>query len=520
MFADKLTAVIAVITTILAGAILVMHLVTHTAFFDETIHVRYLWYLSSGLRPNVDFFCLYPTLGYILSIPFMRLLPESPYIVLALRCISVVVALMIGIIFYRHGRRTSNEWVLAVATFLLLVTTPGISAFFSEYSVDHFAALTALGALLIFFTAPEKCRVGAASVLCLVSVFIMPKYALPLFFGMLGYLSACYLEKRCFYPLIAAVAVSSAVTFMAIMLLFILSGDSLGNNIRYAFLLNFKYNSAVMDRFGTSPLLTRTALYVADFYWDNALLAIVTGFGISGWIYHAWCERGYKSIAGGGILLGVLVSAAMITVFCEQYITPVVLCLAMFVPFMTVLPVAQFAVRWLRFLFVSAVFITLLFRLASVAEEFKLTPLNSRGITPTALRKLEKIDMVFPVTYVLKDYAKLMAIIPAKERVVAAWPYHPLLRRDLTFHIYDDRPSLSNAFDKSDPLLETFSPKYFRAALESTPPALIVIPGLNNYYPPGWQQEAKEFLERHKEHYVLYSTSMIEGYVRRDLLGK
>jgi hypothetical protein len=519
-WADKCGKTVAIIAVVLSGIILVMHLLTHTVFFDETIHVRYLWSLSSGLRPNIDFFCLYPTLGYVLTMPFMSVMPKTPDIVLALRCIPIAIALLIGIVYYRHGRRTSNEWCLGIAAFLLVVTSPGISAFFTEYSIDHIAALVSCVALLIFFSPPCFQGAAAASALCLASVLIMPKYVFPLFFGMLGYLAAWYIDKRNLAVLTATVIASSAATVLVVILLLNQVGDSLASNFRYAYLLNYRYNAAIHEHLGTGPFFTRTVFYVSDYYRDNILLAVVTILGITGWVFKVWRERDPRLLAGCGVLCGTLASTAVITVFCEQYIAPVVLCLAMFAPFMTFLPLLQANARSLRLLLVCAVLVVLIFRLASVAGEFKLTPFNSRGVTSTVQRKLEKIDMVLPVSHALEDYANLLEIIPKNGRVVAAWPYHPLLRRDLTFHAYDDRPSLSHAFETADPLLKTFSPGYFKATLEAAPPAMITIQGLDNYYPPGWGQVAEAFLEQNKALYALYPLKMFDAYIRKDLLGK
>lgn len=80
---DRFTSTAAAGAVVLSIVVILMHLLTHFPFFDKAVQVRYLGLFISGLTPNVDFYCVYPTLGYILNFPFINIFPESVFIVLA-----------------------------------------------------------------------------------------------------------------------------------------------------------------------------------------------------------------------------------------------------------------------------------------------------------------------------------------------------------------------------------------------------------------------------------------------------
>jgi hypothetical protein len=276
------------------------------------------------------------------------------------------------------------------------------------------------------------------------------------------------------------------------------------------------------EQIGTSQLFSPVFVYVANFLRHHPVLSASYSLGILGWLRYTkygWRKPDHQIWGGWGILSGCIFSTFFDAVYCEQYITPVLLCLALFVPFAFSDVVASAKIiRFTRLAFVVTAFFMLAVRLDGVADEFQLTPYNSRGNTPTSKKLLGEIVMAPTGINILNEYDDLLDIIPENEKVVAAWPYHPLFRRDLTFQIFDDRPSLSLGFLKNDPLLKTFSTGTFKVALEQSPPALIVLKNLDEFYPPGWDAVASEFLSSHRDLYIIYSTKLFEGYIRKDLL--
>jgi tetratricopeptide (TPR) repeat protein len=103
---------------------------------------------------------------------------------------------------------------------------------------------------------------------------------------------------------------------------------------------------------------------------------------------------------------------------------------------------------------------------------------------------------------------------------VALYLFHPLLRRDLTWVTFDEIPSLSQFLSPGDPALKYFERGYFSEALESNPPAMIALYGLDANYPPGWQGICTDFVRRHMNSYAVFAvdTNNIHIFLRRDLV--
>lgn len=521
---DRGTKILFVAAAFMAMIVYILHIVTHFPFFDGTVHVRYLWMISSGLRANVDFFCIYPTLGYFLTLPFFRLFPESAFVVLALRLFSALMIALVGVVYYYHGKKIINDWKIALLPFLLICTDRSIGVFFSEYSTDHIAALIALWAMTMFVQEESRfVRIALCSMLSLLSLFIMPKYYLPLISGWIGYATACYLKTRKAWPVIAGALSGGGAALLLVVLVLTANNDSIANNIKYSFLFNYRFTSVLEEHVGNSPLYASVLSYLLSFFRYHPVLSFSFILGYLGWFRHAVKDRvtlDHVTLGGGGILLGCVLSTLSNAVYCEQYIAPFILCSALFVPFAFSEIVSTAGTRRIiRSALVVAAFSIIAVRLDHVADEFDFTPYNSRGDTQTSRKLLGKIAMAPTGINILNEYDDLLDIIPRNERVVAAWPFHPLFRRDLTFQVFDDRPSLSFGFDKDDPVMKTFSPEYFKQALEQSPPALIALNNLGEHYPPGWDAVAAEFIERHADLYEKYSTKLYEGYIRKDLLA-
>lgn len=519
---DRTTNILFITSIFISTIIYLLHIITHFPFFDGTIHIRYLWLISSGYRANVDFFCIYPTLGYFLTLPYFNLFPESAFVLLALRLFSAANVALIGLTYYIHGRRISHDWIIALLPFLLISTDRSIGVFFSEYSIDHLAALVAIWAMTTILSEPRFGRLAFCTMLSVISLFIMPKYHFPLFFGLLGYAWDYYSETKKPYLAISGLLSGLFSAILVVAAIFWLVGGSLLNNFKYAYLFNFRFSSALDKQIGDSQLFDPVFMYVASFLRYHPLLSFSFLIGIVGWIRYAnkgWRQPDHYIWGGCGILLGCIVSTLFDAIYCEQYITPVLLCMSLFVPFaFSETVVSEKIIKFTRLTLVIITFVILIVRLDHVADEFQLTPYNSRGKTPTSEKLLGEILMAPTGINILNEYDDLLEIIPEDEKIVAAWPYHPLFRRDLTFQIFDDRPSLSIGLIKSGPIIKTFSADTFKMALEQNPPALIVLNNLDEFYPPGWDSVAAEFISRHNDLYEKYSTRIFEGFIRKGLL--
>lgn len=519
---DIASTVLFVAAIISSVVIYLLHVVTHFPFFDGSIHVRYLWLLAAGSRANVDFFCIYPTLGYFLTLPYFNLFPDSAFTLLALRIFSVVIVALIGIVIFFHGKKIINNWIIGLLPFLLISTYQSTGVFFSEYSIDHLAALAALWAMTLFMSEPRTYKLLLCAALAVVSVFIMPKYHFQLAFGMVGFLWAYYARSGNSARAIAAVLGGMAAALLAIYAIFTVNGGSLTDNVKYAFLFNFRLAAALDQQLYGSQMFSPVIVYILMFLRYHPLMSLVFLLGLAGWGKYALYSGNkpdHYILGGGGILLGCLVSSLYKAVYCEQYITPIILSLALFVPFtFSSLFSSANGIRYARLALIVVLFGKLAVRLNGVADEFELTPYNSRGNTAMHRKMLGEIAMAPTGINILNEYDDLLDIIPEDDTVVAAWPYHPLFRHDLTFQIFDDRPSLANGFAADAPLQRTFAPETFREALERKPPALIVLDSLAEFYPPGWDAVAADFLARHQGMYQKYATRLYEGYLRKDLL--
>ena len=506
---------------ILALLMLLFRVLTHFPFFDETIHVHYLWSLSEGLRPGKDFLSVYPVLAYLLTLPFMSMFPDSAFIILGLRSLSVVIIMLIGVIFYLHGRRVSREWQAALLAFLLVVKAPGVGTFFSEYSIDHAAALAAFGAMVLFFSEPRLRSLALASALSVLSVAITPKYPIVLFFGMLGYLLAYFLARRRAGVAIAVVASAGVAVVAGVVLVYGMTGTSLLENFRHSLVLQYRWNAAHAG-FGFQGRGEILGVAVIEFLIDNPLFGIAVLLGVAGWAKRSWRNPDATSLGGAGILLGTLASSFLIKDYLPQYIAPKALCLALFVPYAIFLVRSPGGARMVSFALAVATLVTLSARLGITAQRFEEVPFNARAVTTTSKRVQGKISIVPTGILTLSDYDELLDIIPEGERVVAVWPFHPIFRRDQTKIGYDEgydaRLSFFHSLSPGDPYRQLFDPAYFRESMERRPPAMICTDRLENNYPPGWKREAEAFLASHKELYVLKRTRMFESWIRKDLM--
>ena len=517
--ADQIVAAAAGGAALLSLLILLFNVVTHFPFYDETVHVHYLWELSIGMKPGTDFLCIYPVLGYLLSLPFLRMFPESAFVILGLRFLSVILVVLIGIVFYRHGRRVSGDWTMTVLAYALIVKASALGAFLSEYSIDHMAALSALSALLIMFREPRPRAIALASALATVSVVLTPKYPLPLVFAMLGHLLSYFLQHRRIGSALAAASAGVFAAAAVIVVLYWANGISLSENIRHSYLLQYRWSSRFMTygfQSGLAPLLSA----ILAFFRRNPVAGIIIAVGLAGWARRSWRNPDAAALTGAGLLLGILVSSLLIKDFVSQYLAPRVFCLVFFVPYISSLLPRPGALNLLRLGIAAAAIMTLTFQMDRIADNFDEVPLNMRAATKTHTSRLGKPDMAPIGILALSDYDAILDIVPDDERVVAVWPYHPVFRRDQTQIATDDLPSYATVLPLDDPMREAFNPYRYRESLENTPPALINMNRMRYNYPPGWQAATEDFLRAHGDWYAERRTRLFQYYLRRDLVER
>lgn len=515
---ERIYRLFVVASVVLVGLLLLITLFTHFPFFDEAVQVRMLWYIASGFKPDIDFFGIYPSLGFVLTAPFMNMFAKSAYVLLALRCISLMITLGLGFLYFSQGRTVAGNGYVGLPAFLLLIVANGVSAFFSEYSIDHMATLVACCAFVLIFTDHSgPLKLFSISFLAMISLMIMPKYMFPLAGGCAGIMAVHGYRFR--KPLQTVSAAMLGVLLAGLLCEIILrsSGDSIINNFNYAFLRNYYYTTSIINKFGTFPFFSPTIIYFIDFLRDNILLAALFLLGIAGWAKRSWRKFDEISLGGTGILAGMILSCSMVTVYCEQYLVVVAICLSLFVPCAVFLVESSMVKGVIQLLIIVGTMVVICSKLNFSAEKFNTSPISLRAETTTSGRLISRFEWGPTAVQILEEYSKLLNIVPENERIVAAWPFHPLFRRDQTFLLYDDPISFTHMIGPDSPLKKHFETGTFNNSMEQSPPALIVLEGL---FPPGWQEVADDFIHRHDNEYSQYKTGFINGYVRNDLLKK
>ena len=503
---DQAASTFGIGAILLAVFILLLRVIIHFPFFDETLHVHYLWLLSNGYIPGTDFYCHYPALAYFFLIPFFQLLPDSAFVVLVLRYISLALYIGIGILLYYHGRRVTNDWCAAVIPLVLLAASSNIGPFMVEYSIDPFAAAAAVGALVIFFRTPSERTVAVSAGLSLLSVMLTPKYAFPLFFGLIGHSAAYLLVRREKLKAVSAICVGGAVSLACVLILYWLNGVSFLGNMA-ATLTTSRVLQKINDTLTYTFLLAR--LINKPVYW--AVIAL----GLAGWVYRSKGRMDQITLSGAGILLGVILFFLTICLPLEQYQMPIYLSLAMFAPFAFAALGDTFWVKMLRSVTVVVVFIFVAAQYPALVQELVGTSVYMREANNPRFVKGP------PAVKALSDIDRILHMIPRDEKIVALWPHNPMLRKDLTAITWDEAPSYSEVLSKDDPKAIFFDPKTYQAALAGHMPALINLDKLQVNYPPGWYELTVQFLARNEASYVKVPSSLQPGnfnYVRRDLM--
>jgi hypothetical protein len=508
----RLTGVLLVPGVLLAVLVLLIRAATHAAFYDECLHARMLWLISAGLVPHEDFWCNYPTLGYLLSLPLFRALPDSAYALLVLRFGMVLLGLACGVVLAAHGRRHGGHVAWGLAPWILVLAAAPFGRFLVEYSIDHFAAVTALGAFVLSFRGPSPTRVTAAVALGCLSVLFTPKYALPLALGLGGFTVAAILETG--RPRAVLLAAGGAVlgVVLATSGLYAVAGLSFPENVSRAhlFMARFKLSEgrAVVT-------LGESLLDVLVRHWP---LASVLVLGLAGWAVHHVGRLRTTLWGPLGILVGTALSTLMLRTFLEQYLLPVVAALVLFVPFASVLARRARLGGPAAAVLALATLVAAGWGVRDASTELERTPVNLRDENGLAVKRCGLLVVRRePFLGDLRSTVWLLDRIPSDERVVATGVHHPLWRRDLTFITADESPSFLDSLPPADPSAAYFLPSYFHRRLREQPPAYIALDGLEITYPDGWRRVCEEFLEENRSRYVDISGVGLV-FLRKDLV--
>ncbi len=464
--------------------------------FDETIHVHFLWLVSIGRVPHTGFWCFYPALGYIITLPFFRLLPESVYSVFALRFFALSLFLGLAAVLFFHARHLRAHWVWGIATLSLIVLSVNITPV-TEFKPDSYAALSAILALSLMFEKPTFLRGAFAAGLSVLSVVIMPKYVHPLFLTNLAYLGyGCLKMKRLKQALLSVLAGTAAALLLA-QLLLAAAGTALWEDFYWSSILQMRYfnHYARIRPVGAPSAIGVAGAYFSQFWWIGLILLL----GVSGWFISEKTKWGIRFWTGGAIIAGVALLWGISAYPGMQYIVPGLFCLALFAPYTGAL---------LKNKAVNAAGAFLLMAL--------LTFMNIKYTRETAKELAWGQETDEGTMQSFKYFAarqEFLDLIPRGERVVGSYHSHPVFRENLTFMTLAMRFLPVISIDS--PVWNLFQRSYFARSLESSPPASI---SLSASVPPGWDGVLSDFLRRHADKYEPISLNFDRIYIRKDLL--
>ncbi len=475
--------------------------------FDEYLHSHFLWLVSIGRAPHTDFWCNYPALGYVITLPFFRLLPESVYSILALRFLASSFLAGLAAVLYCQARRLRVRWVwgllpLALVALSAAVSLPPDRIVVTEFRTDSYAALLAILALSLMFKEPTFLRGAFAAGLSVLSVAIMPKYVYPLFLANLAYLGyGCLKLKRAKRSVLSAVTGTSAALLLTQVLL-ATAGTSLWEDVYWSPIIMMKYISYLHEiKLAHAPNLDfAVGEYFAQFLWIGLLLLL----GLVGWFIAEKKTRGIRLWTGGAIIAGVILWWGTSKLPYRQYLVPGLFCLVLFTPYLGVL---------LKNKAINAAGALLLVAL--------LLHLNVKYTRETAVELASgrfSDEFTFHSFDDLAARQKLLNLIPRGELVVGIDYMHPIFRENLTFLTYD--LSYLPVIPINSRVWDLFQARHLEVSLKNVLPASIALP--SGAYPPGWNKVLAEFLERHSDRYqaieYLYRFEGEKIYIRKDLL--
>ena len=494
-FLNSLISLLGGASCLWAGVVLCLNVLSAPLFFDEHQHTNCLWLVSIGRIPHTDFWSNYPALGYVFTLPFFRLLPESIYSVFALRFLALSFLMGLTGVLRFHARNLRVHWVWGVLPLAVVVLTPEVSTLVTEFRTDAYAALMAILALSIMFKEPTFLRSALSVGLSVVSLVVMPKYIYPLLLANLAYLGyGCLKLKRVKQSVVSAVT-GALVALLLSHFLLSTAGTTLWEDVYWSSIIQKKYlsHSARTEIVG-STVDTVTA-YFSQFWWIGLILLL----GVAGWIVIEKKKRGIWLWMGGAVIAGAILSWIAGPFPARQYLVPGLFCLILFTPYIGSL---------LKNKTINASGALLLVVL--------LTQMNIQSTRETAAKLASG--------QAFNDFAlrqEVLNLIPRTERVVGVWPSHPTLRENLTFVGFDELRGKPRGFlpviPINSPVWNLFQPNHLAISLESSPPASIAVPS-DHDYPLGWNKVLLNFVRRHADKYQLIDFKGEKIYIRKDLL--
>jgi hypothetical protein len=467
--------------------------------FDERIHVNFLWLITQGLRPHVDFWCSYPAAGYALFRPVLDSIPQNAADLIVLRlCAALLVAASFAVAC-AWSAKLSGCWWLPLLPAVLLVSadqtyTGGLARVLVEFRTDSLALLLAFVALALLFCDARGGKRALAAACAVISLAVMPKYLYVLAAVYVIELIGQLRDRRfrwgnIFFSLIGALA-----GLLATWLLLFYANTNFGDTWRWAFLLQKNWQAHAI--LAGPPLTSFTPNLLWPFLLDDYAMTACLAAGLGAFLIYAHRQnwRGQPIWVGCGLLAGVLVTVWQTRLHFDQYLAPILLPLVFFFPFVGPLLPAGRRQIWAQGALLAVLALALFASLLGVAQKLSRTTLFD--------------DLA------LENH--LHATIPQEQRTLGAFPL--LFRFPLTFLTYDEQwgepPGYESVIPSDSPVAREFTAAPLAEALRAHPPALIQI---THNLPVSWKPVIQSFLHDHADAYQCVIIRDQTDYIRRDL---
>lgn len=471
--------------------------VGQTIQFDELVNMGYLFRMHLGIVPHKDFWCHYPSLGYLLFVPFFPKTPSYDHAVFLRILASLPVVATIGVITLHCKEITRRGPLIGLITAALVFSDPSICSILTQFRTDGIALLLSVAAIALMFLPVSRVTMLTVPVLVMLSFMVMPKTAYVLIVCSLFFTGKCFADFRW-----RSIRCLCGGVLMAILIaegLCRVARSGLIDELYWVHLLISRYTAHCATNGGLPgdflsamflPFLARNKLFI---FLATAGLAISL-------IFWRASDRKTDYLMVIGVVAGVALGTQRSIFPFEQYIYPV------FVPLAFVIP---FFFKHLK----SPRVVNFMVCICSIAAVF-----ISGGRLLEYRDKMSTSELGVQIA----TMNRLQAALSSSDLVLSV-PAELPFQNNLNFVTFDERlwgnpPGFAQFIPQDETrILREFSPNKLSEDLESKKPALIFI---TRCYSTEWLDVIKAYVNTHSNDYVEFNTLGKIVLARRDVAAK
>jgi hypothetical protein len=445
-------------------ALHIIHLVRRAPNYDEAVYLHFTWLTAQGVVPRDGFLCPYPPTAFYLFAPLLKLIPQVPETLIALRG-GTLLFLAAYITSICVMARSLGRHVGIAAAYAVLFVGSGRFPSLWEFRYDLVAWSMAFAAMAMLLRSDRRRVLAVASGLTALSVMISPKHAF--FAG--GFAIA-----------VAALRMPSGWRAFGRDILAALGGAAapvaLLSLIRPAFLLDvfdltlMNYLTQLQTEYKVSLFDSLGLLFAQDFLafspaWAGSVLFILQAR-----------EHGRKvALLFGGALAGCIATVWSLPCGYEQYVALTWAVFAVFIPWMT----PRSDRTWLKL----------------------VVALGLLGLSAFYIREnLPLMRQKSPMAAHLRLQRELARLCPPGE-VSVSRPFAQAWFRGTPGYVYvDNNPSYRNFVNEDKK--RHFTTEYFYDVLVRKPPAYVCWFTAADGQPPEYNEACRRFLADHADQYI------------------